>query len=701
MSTPGPSANGTHRQSNDNFRGKGSTRIAAVFVVMVMAASCLVLVNGSDDSFALSGDLGDVESGVGFYLDTSDGELDITFTSGTGITYDFNMTDKKVPWDEYRDDVKKVVVYNGVVQMGNNLLSDLPNLETVQFGMNSNPVMLTAIGNSCFKNDTKLTSITLPSNLTTIGSNAFEGCGIMDITMPAGVTVIPGYCFLNCKSLSSVTLSESTTQIRAGAFKGSTLSYLMMPDTITEIQADGFFNCKSLQTMHVSGNLSTLGGDAFYGNSFCDSEMTPMGATKENLKGKTFERAGEYLAEIVDPLVHDGSDCSITEDSTSVTIHASSIAFVVDKANSEASTTFKVNLSEGRVASFDCNAIKTFATATATLRMDPMHPESIDEKTKELIGDQPVFIISFGDNTSFGDGKMTITLPYTLPEGESADELKVYCIDGGEIVEKYDCTYADGKVTFSTGHLSTYSFGFESPSSGGKFPVWAIVLIVIVLLAAAGGAAAFFVIKNKKNGPSSDVSEPAAPVVNDASGSYSEEAKETMVEEPPAPVAEPVEETPKEEEPAPAEEKAEAPKEDVAEAPAKEEIPAPVAEPVVEEAPIVEAEPEPAEQKTEAPKEEPVAEAPAAVPVVEEAPAAPVAEAEPEEKAPIETPAPAEEPVAEAPSEYVPAPEIKKESEPSPEKEEPATATEEKPKKRRPVSNMDDDDLDPSGSEDW
>ena len=698
MSTPGPSANGTHRQSNDNFRGKGSTRIAAVFVVMVMTASFLVLVNGSDDSYALSGDLG---GGVGFYLDLSDGELDITFASGTGITDDYNMTTKEVPWKDNRDDVKKVVIYNDVVKLGTHLFSNLPNLETVQFGISSNPIKLTTIGNSCFTNDPKLTSITLPSSVTSLGSNAFEASGIVDISMPAGLTVIPGYCFLDCKSLTSVTLSESTTQIRAGAFKGSTLSCLMMPDTVTEIQTDSFFNCKSIQTIYVSGNLSTLGGDAFYGNSFCDSEMTPLSTSKENLKGKTFERAGEYLAEIVDPLVHDGNDCSITEDSTSVTIHASSIAYVVDKANSEASTTFKVNLSEGRVASFDCNAIKTFATATANLRMDPMHPESIDEKTKELIGDQPVYIISFGDNTSFGDGKMTITLPYTLPEGESADELKVYCIDGGEIVEKYDCTYADGKVTFSTGHLSTYSFGFESPSSGGKFPVWAIVLIVIVLLAAAGGAAAIFIVKNKKNGPSSDVSEPAAPVENDASGSSSEETKGAAVEEPPAPVAEPVEETPEEEEPAPAEEKAEAPKEDVAEAPAKEEIPAPVAEPVVEEAPVVEAEPEPAEQKTDAPKEEPVAEAPAAVPVVEEAPAAPVAEAEPEERAPIETPAPAEEPVKEAPAEDVPAPPIEKGPEPAPEREEPAPAPEEKPKKKRPVSNMDDDDLDPSGSEDW
>ena len=717
MSTPGPSSNGTHRQSNDNLKGSMFSRIATVFVVMVMAASCLVLVNGSDDSFASYGPVG---GGVEYFLD-EDGELTFSFTSGTGITNNYSADNSnRPPWWSERLSVKKVTVHAGVVGLGNYLLAFLTNLETVQIGAVDNP-NLTTIGDYCFRGDTKLTSITtfdgskkLPSKVTTIGDYAFRDCsslselalpagltalgmgaftesGITTITLPNGITTVPSYCFRECKSLNSVVLANSTTAISDYAFLNcSALRTMDIMDTVASIGTMALGGCSSLQSIHMSTALTSVDTTAFAGSKLYDYDMEAISVSADNLKGKDFQRINDYYAQISDSLMHDGNDFSITDDMTStLVVKASSIAYVVDKANSEASTTFRVNLMDGRSAYFDCNAIKTFITETATLSISEAHPESIDEKTKELVGNQPVYNIYFGDNENFGDGRMTITLPYTLPEGESADNLKVYCISGGEIIEKYDCTYADGKVTFTTSHLSTYSFGFES-SSGGKFPVWAIVLIVIVLLAAAGGVAAFFIIKNRKDGSSSDASGPAAPVVNDAAPA--EETKEAMAEEPLAPAEEPVEE-----------------------APTEETIPVPVAEPVIEEPPAspVEAahpepresetvaEPEPVEEKAEAPKEEP---APASEPVVEEAPAAPVTEAHPkptEEKIPTETPATAEEPVAEAPAEDVPAPEINKESEPSPEKEGPAPATEEKPRKRRPVSNMDDDDLDPSGSEDW
>ena len=690
MSTPGPSANGTHRQSNDNLKGSRFSRIAAVFVVMVMAASCLVLVNGSDDSYAETWVIDEVT----YSLLKDNTELYIS-NSGSSETRDYTVGSLP-PWYAYRESISYVNVSNGMTYLGNYLLYGLTKLETIEFGNGSGTPSLTTIGTHCFSGDTSLTTVALPSNVTSIGASAFEGCsslasisipsnlstigltafmdsGLTEITLPSGVTTIPGTCFMNCKNLVTVNISSGTTTIGVNAFKDcKVLANISMPDTITAIQSSAFYNCKNIQDIRISGGLTSVSSSSFDDVTFYDADLAEMDkSVASNLRGKTFYRMGDMHVEIADPLVHDGSDCSITQDlTTSVEVHTSSIAYVVNKANSDASTTFRVNLKDGLSASFDSTAIKTLSAATATLHMDTVHPESIDEKTKELVGDNPVYNISFGDNTDFGDGRMTITLPYTLPEGESADRLKVYCIADGEIAEKYDCTYADGLVTFSTGHLSTYSFGFES-SSGGKFPVWAIVLIVLVVLAAAGGAATFFIIKNKKDGSPSGASGPAAPVVNDASGSSSGETKETTAEEPPAPAAEPVEETvPREEEqPAPAEEKAEpVAEEPVAEAPAKEEVPAPVAEPAVEEAP--------------------------AVPVAE-------AQPEPEGKAPIEAPAPAEEPVAEAPAEDVPAPEINKESEPAPEKEEPAPATEEKPRKKRPVSNMDDDDLDPSGSEDW
>ena len=124
--------------------------------------------------------------------------------------------------------------------------------------------------------------------------------------------------------------------------------------------------------------------------------------------------------------------------------------------------------------------------------MSQISKDSLDDATKELVGDNPVYDISFGSNTDFGDGKMTVTLPYVLPEGKSADDLRVFCVKDGKVSETIGCSYADGKVTFSTGHLSTYYIGFSSSGGGssddGGFPIWAIAVIIIV---AAVGVLAF------------------------------------------------------------------------------------------------------------------------------------------------------------------------------------------------------------------
>ena len=60
------------------------------------------------------------------------------------------------------------------------------------------------------------------------------------------------------------------------------------------------------------------------------------------------------------------------------------------------------------------------------------------------------------------------------------------------------CTYADGKVTFDTNHLSMYMIGFESPSggSGEEFPI--LIVAVIIVGAVAGVGLVFFLNSRKK-----------------------------------------------------------------------------------------------------------------------------------------------------------------------------------------------------------
>ena len=77
------------------------------------------------------------------------------------------------------------------------------------------------IGNQAFDGCSSLTSLTLPSSVTSIGSFAFSGCsGLTSLTLPSSVTSIGESAFRGCSSLASLTLPSSVTSIGKSAFSG-------------------------------------------------------------------------------------------------------------------------------------------------------------------------------------------------------------------------------------------------------------------------------------------------------------------------------------------------------------------------------------------------------------------------------------------------------------------------------------------------
>lgn len=79
------------------------------------------------------------------------------------------------------------------------------------------------IGNNAFKNNTTLTSVTIPGSVTTIGANAFDNCtGLTSLTLPEGVTTIDIGAFGGCSGLMSVTIPASMKSIGRSAFANCT-----------------------------------------------------------------------------------------------------------------------------------------------------------------------------------------------------------------------------------------------------------------------------------------------------------------------------------------------------------------------------------------------------------------------------------------------------------------------------------------------
>lgn len=77
------------------------------------------------------------------------------------------------------------------------------------------------IKEKCFKNNTRITSVKIGSNVKTIGNEAFRGCKkLSSVKMGANITTIGENAFLNCKSLKKITIPSKVSKIGTSAFSG-------------------------------------------------------------------------------------------------------------------------------------------------------------------------------------------------------------------------------------------------------------------------------------------------------------------------------------------------------------------------------------------------------------------------------------------------------------------------------------------------
>ncbi len=115
---------------------------------------------------------------------------------------------------------------------------------------------VTDIGWSGFKNNVKLTSITIPKSVTSIGYGAFENCtSLTNITIPDGVVRIKSGTFINCTNLTSITIPDSVTTIMDFAFENCTsLTSITIPDSVNTIEDYVFNGCKSLTAVTFLGD---------------------------------------------------------------------------------------------------------------------------------------------------------------------------------------------------------------------------------------------------------------------------------------------------------------------------------------------------------------------------------------------------------------------------------------------------------------
>ncbi len=116
---------------------------------------------------------------------------------------------------------------------------------------------VTKIGSQAFRNNAYITSVSLPSSLTTIGSRSFQNTKITKLDIPDSVTVIEYNAFQDCTALTNVSFGIGLTSINAQVFKGCTaLGEIYVPNNIASIRTNAFSGCTNATIKTQSGSAA-------------------------------------------------------------------------------------------------------------------------------------------------------------------------------------------------------------------------------------------------------------------------------------------------------------------------------------------------------------------------------------------------------------------------------------------------------------
>ena len=166
---------------------------------------------------------------------------------------------------------------------------DTPTIPQTTSGSITVPATLgglpvTGIGERAFSACDKLTGVTIPATVTSIGEWAFEGCRSLSLTVPATVTSIGDGAFYGCESMTDangfvivrgilhyyddydddVEIPAGVTRIGPSAFEDCKMERVTIPDSVTSIGDFAFSHCIFLEDVDIPASVTSIGGGAFW-----------------------------------------------------------------------------------------------------------------------------------------------------------------------------------------------------------------------------------------------------------------------------------------------------------------------------------------------------------------------------------------------------------------------------------------------------
>ena len=130
---------------------------------------------------------------------------------------------------------------------------------------NGKKLTVTDVGEKFAQNNTFITEILIAPSITTIGSQAFEGCSKLVVFTGDGITTIGSAAFKGCSSLKNISL-PLLSKISTNAFQNCiSLDSFDVPANVNSIGDAAFSGCTQLEKFIIPDHVNSLGYDVFSG----------------------------------------------------------------------------------------------------------------------------------------------------------------------------------------------------------------------------------------------------------------------------------------------------------------------------------------------------------------------------------------------------------------------------------------------------
>ncbi len=306
------------------------------------------------------------------------------------------------------------------------------------------PASVEVIGSYAFKG-TALTELTIPGTVKTIGNSAFYNCdSLVTVTVGEGVKLIPQNAFYDCAALKTLNLPVGLEKIDIGAFaytfietvnipsieawlaiennssdifsiytnvktelkiNGETLTDLVVPAGVTEIKSGAFENYKLLKSASLGNDLVSVGSSAF---DSCDGlRLITIGEKLTHIGGSAFTYAKGAIF--------------IPKNVTTVDYHAFSYFYgsiFIEYAKNEIPETWNVNWADGTRQN------------NATYGADGVY---LDENgvIYALLGNDSATVISYIGESG------EVVIPDTVCENYKVETLVASLFDSNEVITSF------------------------------------------------------------------------------------------------------------------------------------------------------------------------------------------------------------------------------------------------------------------------